>query len=132
MIKMEQKLYRILLAVWTIVIFLISTTPHIPGTVKVIPFIDELTHFSEFFILGFLLLKSFPGSSRKNFYLLILSGLGYSIFTETCQIFVPGRFFEFYDVLINSLGLLGGFFLPNQLNKLSGSYNFYSSKFPQS
>ncbi|MCD6398531.1 MAG: VanZ family protein [Candidatus Aenigmarchaeota archaeon] len=82
------------------------TIPKVPSQVEAVPYIREVTHFSEFFILGFLILKSF-GKNYKIFSL----GLSYGILTEIIQIFIPGRLFDFYDIALNLSGFLLGFFL---------------------
>jgi len=98
--------YKRVLFVWILVIFVTMTIPKVPSQVEVVPYIREVTHFSEFFILGFLTLKSF-GKNYKYFGF----GLFYGILTEILQIFIPGRFFDFYDIALNLSGFLLGFFL---------------------
>ena len=47
--------------------------------------------------------------SRLSLAFLILLGLGYGVFTESLQFFVPNREMNFSDGLANILGVLIGF-----------------------
>jgi len=72
---------------------------------------DKLVHFTIYFILVFLLCFSF---ARKGYALFLAAFFGviFGIFMELGQYFVPSRSFEYLDILANSLGCLGAYFLP--------------------
>ena len=76
--------------------------------------IRKLAHFSEFAILGALIMTSVKLTFDKKYKLLIyLSaatalGVAYSVFDEIHQASVPGRAPMFTDVLIDSAGVLFG------------------------
>ena len=68
-------------------------------------FIRKVAHFSEFFILACLFysfLKEFK-LSHLTLTSFILTAL-YACFDETHQLFVSGRSFQLWDMLIDSLG----------------------------
>lgn len=63
-------------------------------------------HFIEYFILGTL---SFFAIRKKN--ISIAFPITYGITDEIHQYFVPGRFFDFYDMLVDSIGSVAGVML---------------------
>lgn len=77
-----------------------------------IPFLPFFVHFGEFLVFGFLLqraLESEKGLSARNALALsIILSFAYSALTEILQLYVPGRFFEYSDMLTNNLGALVG------------------------
>ena len=76
----------------------------IPLTLPEIPQFDPkrlLYHFAEFFLFGFLAFKSF-----KNLKVVIGLGSLFAVITEILQIFVPYRYFDFFDLGANFLGIL--------------------------
>lgn len=109
-LSMNRKYYKILTFILAIGILVISSIPETPGPAKSIPYLHEMTHFSEFFILSVLLLKSYSISfkNKRIVYFVLGIGIGYSLLVETYQFFLPWRAFEFYDIGINSLGVLTG------------------------
>jgi len=50
-------------------------------------------------------------SSKRNAYLGIVAGIGLGILMEIIQQSIPGRGFEYYDIIANSLGTISGFLL---------------------
>ncbi len=82
------------------------------GIINITNMVRKLAHFTEYAILGFLLLWSFR-HYRKGFphYLAVSTVIGvlYAISDELHQIFVPGRACRFTDVCIDSAGVLFGF-----------------------
>lgn len=98
-----KNVWRIFTLVWAAVIFVTMVMPAVPG--PEVPYLAEVGHFVEFFVLGLLLVKSFDRAS------LLSAGLFYGVFVETLQVNVPGRTFSFVDMIINVVGLAVGFFL---------------------
>lgn len=71
--------------------------------------IRSLAHFTEFMILGFLWMLYLSGFEKERSYLIVwVSGLGIALIDEVIQIFVPGRAFQFSDLLIDGLGVIIG------------------------
>ena len=67
-----------------------------------------LYHFFAFFFLAFfLLISSIKGKEKYLiFFLAILISIFYGIFDEIHQFFVPGRYCSFFDVIVNTTGIL--------------------------
>lgn len=76
---------------------------------------DFIAHFSVFFILTFLLTGIFhlkdkgPINWNQLFISALFISMGYNIITEIVQIFIPGRSFEYKDLVVNFLGSIIGF-----------------------
>ena len=78
--------------------------------------LNSLMHLCEFGLLSFLIFFGF--SLRvKPIYLLTISFL-YAFFDEIHQYFVPYRYFDVYDLIIDSLGVVIGFISYLLVNKL--------------
>lgn len=80
-----------------------------PETLSVIHFgIRKCAHFTEYFILSWLILRGLRGDNRvaKIQWALLTIGLvfGYAALDEFHQSFVPGRTASFRDVLIDTSG----------------------------
>jgi len=102
---------------WIIVMLILVWTPG-----KALPkpdFLDitliEFTaHFGMFLVFSFLLTGSinlnstFNLSAGKTCLLVVLISLLFSVFTESGQFLVPGRYFHMTDMGMNFLGSLGG------------------------
>ena len=75
-------------------------------------FIRKLAHFTEFMILGILAKVNYEGYYKTNtiLYPLLFSML-YACSDELHQLFVPGRFCAFKDVMIDSSGAFVGILL---------------------
>ncbi len=103
-IKKISNLYFIL---WLLVIISVSSIPHLkaPGPDKI--GIDKFYHFSEYFILGIIFLKSVYFSvDRRKVHLLVIFMFIFPILDELHQHLIPGRQCSFYDILADTLGLL--------------------------
>ncbi len=73
--------------------------------------IRTLAHFTLYLVLGVLLLNALNQCDQKqrtNFLLALLISLLYAISDEIHQIFVPGRAFQIFDVLIDFIGSIIG------------------------
>jgi len=100
-------------AAWALIILAISTTPGstIAPVADKIPFSSVLAHFGEFFIFSFLLkraLESEGMNGKRALIMTILISIAYSSITEILQLYVPGRFFDYNDMLVNDMGALAG------------------------
>ena len=62
-----------------------------------------ILHFSEFLVLGFIVIFYFRKTDKTIIYCLTIA-----IVTELIQYFVPGRFFDIFDIEINLLGSITG------------------------
>jgi len=76
-------------------------------------FIRKTAHFTEYFILGFLLYGSLKKEGFKLLYpaLSILISAAYAISDEIHQYFIPGRVMSLFDVFIDTCGAAVGVFL---------------------
>lgn len=65
-------------------------------------------HFSAFFCFSFFLFISSAQGKKNNliFFFVIIISLNYGILDELHQYFVPGRTCTFFDIGIDSLGIL--------------------------
>ena len=80
--------------------------------------IRKLAHFTEYLILGTLVINMFTKNNAKKTYLLsILLCIIYAISDEIHQIFVPGRACQLKDILIDSVGSITGIYLFKLLKK---------------
>lgn len=69
--------------------------------------VRKSAHFIEYFILGFLTVKSLGYYSKKNIILIsLIFCIVYALTDEIHQIFVPGRAFMLMDVFIDSVGAI--------------------------
>ena len=86
--------------------------------------VDKLAHVALYLVFG-LLLEWGRVRTRSGFPLifLILLGLGYGVFTECLQFFVPDRAMNLSDGLANSVGVVIGFWVGNRflLDRYEGS-----------
>ncbi len=105
---MKRKLYLILLIVWSIVIFTVSSIPSLKvPSVGHIFGIDKIAHFLEYFILASLLYKVLAINSltkKKIVFTLLLTGLVIPGIDELHQNLIPGRLCSIYDYLADVLG----------------------------
>ena len=69
--------------------------------------VRKMAHFTEYFILGLLVCHLFEIYDKRIYIGIILSIL-YAFSDEVHQLFVSGRHFGLFDVLIDSLGVIMG------------------------
>ena len=83
--------------------------------------LDKLIHYSLFFVQSLLTSKTiylYKGNFSFNIFIMILLILIlFGVFTEIQQLYVPFRNFDYYDLLLNILGVLSGVFCVNFINK---------------
>ena len=101
-----NKKYFYAAILWAVVILAVAITPGSEiSKVNQSFFTAKLAHFGEFFIFGWLLSKSFSDVKKP-----ILIALFWAAFTESLQLFVPGRSFEYSDIALNSFGSIAGLY----------------------
>ena len=70
--------------------------------------IRTAAHFSEYAILGALLLQVLRGRRGRGLVLTILVGVVFALLDEWRQYHTPGRVFDLMDILVDSLGVVCG------------------------
>lgn len=78
--------------------------------------IRKLAHFTEYFILGILVIN-FITRYDKKIIIAILLCIIYATSDEIHQIFVPGRSCQITDIMIDSLGSIMGIYLCKLITK---------------
>ncbi|MFB6076486.1 MAG: VanZ family protein [Candidatus Aenigmatarchaeota archaeon] len=127
---MKRRYFRIATVCWIIIIIILATIRQTPGGIE-IPLLDRITHFFEFFILSVLLFKTFTSEKGiiKNAYKTIILAILYSIIMEIYQLFIPWRYFSFYDIATNLLGtFLGVYIVTNFTNYFSDGSRIFQRK----
>ncbi len=96
---MKRNVDLLLLIVWIVVIFMLTGFPSLESPkIKEFP-VDKFYHFLLFFIYGILALKVM---STTVFF---ASGIVIIVCAEVQQIFIPGRDFEYLDLVAGVFGL---------------------------
>ena len=96
---------------WLLAILVATLTPgeQLPETPDVIGF-DKLVHFSLFFMLTFLWYRAGVKNrkeklNKRNFITnYLVFGIGIAILVEYLQQFIPGRSFDWWDMVANIAG----------------------------
>ena len=122
------------LGLYWLFIFILTSIPgnQIP---KLFGVSDKIKHFGAYFVLAILLnftlyvQNRFPLLSKKSFYFAFLFTLMYGIIDEVHQIFIPGRSFDWWDLVADVVGsLLGILFVKLVINENS---NYIANKVEQ-
>ena len=102
---MTENKYRIFLFSYLIVILLVSSIAgrNFPES-KLFTF-DKVLHVIEYSILGFLVMRSYPGISVIRIVIILLSCFCFSALDEYWQSFIPGRNSSGLDVLADNIGV---------------------------
>lgn len=136
MLKINNKLSILLVFLWMLLIFLMSSFDATESTnqsnfivniitnifkienIELLSFIiRKLAHFTEYLILGFLTINMLNKNDISKKYLLsILICIIYATSDEIHQIFVPGRAYQIRDILIDSIGSITGVYLYKLIN----------------
>lgn len=113
----KNKFLYIPLAFYWLVIFILTSLPGNSIPKMILGFSDKAKHFGAYLVLGFLLSFALhfqkkyiifnKHSARFTFLIIFIYGL----FDEIHQIFIPGRYFEWFDFLSDILGGLIGIFI---------------------
>ena len=86
--------------------------------------IRKLAHFTEYLILGVLVINMFTKNNARKYYLLsILLCILYAISDEIHQFLIPGRACQIKDILIDSIGSITGIYLYKLISKRKKSIN---------
>ena len=104
------------LAFYWLLIFILTSIPgkSIP---KIFGVSDKIKHFGAYFVLAFLLnftliiQKKYTFLAKKSIIFTFLITLFYGIFDEIHQIFIPGRYFDWWDLVADAIGGLLGIVL---------------------
>ncbi len=68
---------------------------------------EERVHILEYFLLGFTSVK--VGGEKKKALLFFLGfTILFGIFEETLQLYIPRRYFDWHDILLNELSIIFG------------------------
>lgn len=128
---MKNKLSTFLVLIWMTIIFIMSSFDATESAnqsnfivniiinifkienIELLSFIiRKLAHFTEYLILGFLVINMFTKNNINNLYLIsIILCIIYAISDEIHQIFIPGRACQLRDILIDSIGSITGIYL---------------------
>ncbi len=104
--------YWLPVAVWALVMLFVSVSrgDAVAAVSGGIPFASAIAHFGEFLVLGFLVNRALAqgGNSGKKIFFSSALCFVYSALTEILQLYVPGRFFAYEDILMNNVGALVG------------------------
>jgi len=104
-------IFRISFFLWFIFVFVISVYPGniigliLKGDSSTYPGSDKLGHFLVYFILSFLACLSFDNNKKLNFIIFFL------VFFFLIIVFIPNRYYENVDLLMNFVGVIFGFFI---------------------
>lgn len=139
----NKKLNLILVIIWMIIIFIMSSFNstessnqsnfivdiianifHITNINTLSIIIRKLAHYTEYLILGILVIN-LNNNKSKSIYLSIIICLLYAISDEFHQSFVPGRSCQILDIAIDFLGSLTGIFIYKLINKKITSHRHY-------
>ena len=128
---MKKKINLILLILWMIFIFIMSSfnsndsssqSGFIVNILNYIFKIDnlellsfiirKLAHITEYFILGVLMINCLKDYKIKNIFIIaILLSILYSCTDEIHQLFISGRSGSIIDVMIDSIGIILGIYI---------------------
>lgn len=100
---MPKNTRRALLVVWIVVIFVLTGFPMLEAPdVDNVP-IDKLYHFLVFFVMGLL------GANLLDRRVFFLLGSGVVLLAECQQLIIPGRRFEWLDMIAGAAGFFVSF-----------------------
>ena len=107
---------RILLALWIIVIFGLSSIPALPGDyMKMPPGFDKLVHFVEYSVLAILFHQVLVMNSRWNQNLIalvvVIICIAIAGLDEIYQSIIPGRQSSVTDLYADIAGIITGTFV---------------------
>ncbi|MBS3080927.1 VanZ family protein [Candidatus Pacearchaeota archaeon] len=105
-LEKKSEIARVITLVIAIFIFYMSSRTFEGGGGKGV--LSYVYHFTIFFILAFfLLIALIKGKLRKEiFFIGIIIAILYGISDEIHQYFVPGRYMDVKDILMNSIGIM--------------------------
>jgi len=131
---MKNKINIFLVIIWMLIIFLFSSfnaTESSDQSGVIVKFIAnlfninniellsliirKLAHFTEYLILGLLVINMMKDYHYSYLIISIIICIIYAISDEMHQLFVPGRSCQLTDILIDSLGSIMGIYLYKRL-----------------
>ena len=98
------------------IIDIITSIINIKDTGLLSLIIRKLAHFTEYFILGLLVINLITRYDKKIIIAILLCII-YATSDEIHQIFVPGRSCQITDIMIDSLGSIMGIYLYKLITK---------------
>ena len=107
--------YKFLFLIWFLFIFVVSIYPGnliglvLKGDPTTFPGGDKLIHLVSYFLLGLFAFLSFDKNTKFKFIVLFL--ILFSLLMEVLHLYIPNRFYENLDLILNFLGLAVGLFL---------------------
>ena len=112
----KKKFLYLPLGLYWLLIFILTSIPgnHIP---QLFGISDKIKHFGAYFVLAILLnftlylQNRFPLLSKKSMLFTFIITLFYGLFDEVHQIFIPGRAFDWWDLVADVVGSLLGILL---------------------
>lgn len=115
-ISNKKKHLYIPLGLYWVLIFILTSIPgkHIP---KLFGVSDKIKHFGAYFGLAFLLTfalylqKKYKSISKHSYIFAFLFVTFYGLFDEIHQIFIPGRSFDWWDLVADSIGSIVGIWI---------------------
>jgi len=116
------------LVLWTLAMLFVSSMPgnKLPEAVSFWQW-DKVAHGVEFFIFTILLFRfTFlykQMNYTKSLYLCFFAGLGYALFDELHQIFIPYRFCTWQDLVADFIGIAGGTYIIHRSRKKYGFHD---------
>ena len=75
---------------------------------------NNFLHIPAYAVLAYLVLHCFSSLTIKIYFLTGIIAIGYGVFIEFCQSYIPGRFSSMMDISLNTIGVI-----------LSLSFHFY-------
>jgi VanZ family protein len=113
---MDQKkflnFYKFLFLIWFLFILVVSIYPGnliglvLKGDPTTYPGGDKVSHFISYFLLGSLAFLSFE--KNKKFKNIVFFLILFSLIMEFLHLFIPNRFYENLDLVMNFLGIVIG------------------------
>ncbi|MBR5507134.1 MAG: VanZ family protein [Clostridia bacterium] len=97
--------------------FIYNPSESLVGTIETV--IRKMCHFSEYALLSFLSFKMLVsyGLNRKNTLYAVLIAVVYAVSDEIHQYFIPGRACRLFDIFLDSLGALTGWYITNRFSR---------------
>lgn len=108
---LRKNIDLISLILWCVVIFVFSSIPSFSSGLKEDYFIRKIAHVSEYFVLVCMFYNFYKNKSRNELFNVVMSALAslaYAFTDEVHQTFIPGRSGNFFDISIDSIGILVG------------------------
>ena len=107
--KLQRKSYRMLTVLWAFFILVLCVIPGKDLPNSNIWQIDKVVHFALYLILAYLLFASAANRLHKTQLILLAISMIYGFIIECIQdFFLLDRFFDWNDVLANSVGAFIG------------------------